>query len=151
MMQSISFFYQGLSMAQLHVMWELRFHWVASFRCILPCEKISTVEEIATKHRSSVNYMVLLSLHCTKLKFYMKDFINNVQNQPPAVFYKKRFLKNFTKIHRKHLYQSLFFNKVEGTWGLQLYSKRNSGTGVFLWILRNFKEHLHRTPPDDYF
>ena len=26
--------------------------------------------------------------------------------------------------------------------GLQLYLKRDSGTGVFLWILRNFKEYL---------
>ena len=33
-------------------------------------------------------------------------------------------------------------------WGLQLYWKRDSGTGVFLWILRNFYEHfLYRTPP----
>ena len=30
--------------------------------------------------------------------------------------------------------------------------KSNSGTGVFLWILRNFKEHLfYRTPTDDCF
>ena len=29
---------------------------------------------------------------------------------------------------------------------------RDSGTVVFLWILRNFKEHLfYRTPPDDCF
>ena len=34
---------------------------------------------------------------------------------------------------------------------LQLYWKRNSGTRVFLWILRNFWEHLfHRTSLDDY-
>ena len=29
------------------------------------------------------------------------------------------------------------FNKMV-RWGLQLYWKRDSGTGVFLWILRNF-------------
>ena len=39
------------------------------------------------------------------------------------------------------MYQSLFFNKVAGL-SLQLYKKRDSGTGVFLQILRNFKEHL---------
>ena len=36
--------------------------------------------------------------------------------------------------------QSLFFNK--------LLSKRDSGTGIFLWLLRNFLEHLfYRTRP----
>ena len=32
--------------------------------------------------------------------------------QPPEVFYKKGVLKNFTKFTGKHLFQSLFFNKV---------------------------------------
>ena len=42
--------------------------------------------------------------------------------------------------------QSLFFNKVAGL--RQLYLKRDSDTGVFLLILRNFEEHLfHRTNP----
>ena len=41
----------------------------------------------------------------------------------------------------KHLCQSLFFNKVAGP-ALQLYLKRDCGTGVFLPILRNFQEHL---------
>ena len=39
------------------------------------------------------------------------------------------------------MYQSLFFNKVAGL-SLQLYEKRDCGTGVFLQILRNFKEYL---------
>ena len=44
--------------------------------------------------------------------------------------------------------QSLFFNKV----GLQLYYKRDSGRGVFVWILRNFLEHLfYRTLLGDCF
>ena len=35
---------------------------------------------------------------------------------------------------------------------LQLYLKRDSGTGVFLWILRNFQEHFfYRTPLDGCF
>ena len=34
------------------------------------------------------------------------------------------------------------------TWGLQLYWKV-SGTGVFLWILRNFQEHLSYSTPLD--
>ena len=36
--------------------------------------------------------------------------------------------------------------------GLQLYLKRISGTGLFLWILRNFQEHVfYRSPPDNCF
>ena len=34
------------------------------------------------------------------------------QKQPPEVFYKKGIFKNFTKFTRKHLCQSLFFNKA---------------------------------------
>ena len=59
---------------------------------------------------------------------------------------KKGVLKNFTKLTGKHLCQNLFFNKVSGV------SLQHSGTGVFLWILQKFYEHLfYRTPPDDCF
>ena len=44
----------------------------------------------------------------------------------------KRCCWKFRKIHRK--------TPVPEAWALQLYQKRNSGTGVFLWILRNFQE-----------
>ena len=50
---------------------------------------------------------------------------------------RKGILRNFAKFTRKLLCQGLFFNKVAG-WNLQPYQKRDSGTGVFLWILRNF-------------
>ena len=49
--------------------------------------------------------------------------------------------KVFLKFTGKHLCQSLFFNEVAGS-GLQFYLKRGSSAGVFLWILRNFEEHL---------
>ena len=48
----------------------------------------------------------------------------------------KDVLKNFTKFTEKHLCQSLFFNEVAGL-SLQVYWKIDSGTNVFLWILRN--------------
>ena len=62
---------------------------------------------------------------------------------------KKVVLRNFTKFTGKHLCQSLFFNKVPGL-GLQLYLKRDSGTGVsceFCEISKNtfFTEHLWAT------
>ena len=40
--------------------------------------------------------------------------VQHYQKQPPEVFHKKGFLKNSPKFTRKHLYQSLFFNKVAG-------------------------------------
>ena len=43
----------------------------------------------------------------------------------------KGVLKNFSKFTGKQLYQSLFFNKVEGMRPITLL-KRDSGTGVFL-------------------
>ena len=45
------------------------------------------------------------------------------KKQPSEVFYKKSVLKNFIKFKAKVL---------------QLYLKRDSGTGVFQWILWNF-------------
>ena len=50
-------------------------------------------------------------------------------------------LKNFSKFTGKQLCQSLFLIKFNA-WSLQLYWKRDSRTDVFLWILRNFLEHL---------
>ena len=44
--------------------------------------------------------------------FFFSIFI--VVKTPPEVFCKKGGLKNFAKIHTKHLYQSVFFNKNAG-------------------------------------
>ena len=64
-----------------------------------------------------------------------KSSFAHLQMQLPEVVYVKRCLKNFAKFTGKHLCQSLFFNKVAGLNCLQVYWKRDSGTGVFLWIL----------------
>ena len=80
-------------------------------------------------------------------------------------------LENVLKISRGVLWEKVFLkisqNSRENTcardssliklqplqaWGLQLYKKRDSGLGVFLWILWNFQEHFfYRTPLDDCF
>ena len=53
---------------------------------------------------------------------------------------RKDFVWNFAKFTWKHLCQRLFSNK------------RVSSTSAFLWIMRNFLEHLfYRTPPDGCF
>ena len=59
-------------------------------------------------------------------------------------------LRNFVKFTGKHLRQGLSFNKVAGLTQTCNFIKKDSGTGIFLWILRNFKQHLfYRTSPGD--
>ena len=62
-------------------------------------------------------------------------FTNRSSN--PKVFCKEGVFRYFAKFTEKHLCQVLFFNKVVGLW-LQLYLKRESDTGVFLWIFAKF-------------
>ena len=50
--------------------------------------------------------------------------IHNIQKQPPEMFYVKGVLRNFHKTFRKHLCQSLFFNKVVGIRPDTLLKKR---------------------------
>ena len=58
-------------------------------------------------------------------------------------FCKKGVLRNFTKFTGKYLYQSLFVNKVPGLRPKACnFIKKDSGTGIFLWILRKFEEHI---------
>ena len=60
----------------------------------------------------------------------------------PEVFFKRGVLENFSKFTGNPLHWSLFLIKFQSS-SLQLYSKkRDSSTGVILWILRNFQEHL---------
>ena len=77
----------------------------------------------------------------TYLFFWDERFISG--SNCPGVFCKKGVLRHFANFIGKHLCHSLVFNKVAGL-GLQLYLKRDPGTGVFLWILQNFQEHLLR-------
>ena len=61
-----------------------------------------------------------------------------------TVAFQKSILKNLTKFTGKHLCRSLFFNKVPA-WALQLYLKRNTGVGVWSWILWNFDLNFKST------
>ena len=62
---------------------------------------------------------------------------NTKMVEPVAASVKKVFLKISLNSQENTLCQSLIFNKVAGL-SLQLYKKGDSGTVVFLWILRNF-------------
>ena len=68
---------------------------------------------------------------------YISTDLLNKQNQQFADVLQNRFLKNFTIITVKHLCWSLFLIKLQ-TWSLAPLLKRNSSTGVSLWILQNF-------------
>ena len=71
------------------------------------------------------------------LKISLEQFPQK-RNSRSELFCKKGVLRNFTKITRKYLRRSLFFNKVAGLrLGLQLYWKRNSSKGSSLWTSKN--------------
>ena len=67
---------------------------------------------------------------------------HHIQKQPSELFYKNRCSGKFRRIHRIHIFARVTFLIKLQAWGLQLYEKGGSGTGVFLWILWNFQEHL---------
>ena len=60
----------------------------------------------------------------------------NYKRSRPEALHKIAGFKNSAKFRGKHLSQSLSFNKDAGL-SPQLYYKRDFGTGIFLWILRN--------------
>ena len=72
-----------------------------------------------------------------------------IRSSRPEVLCKKVFLK-VLQISQKNTCTSASFLITLQASGLQLYEKRDSGTCVFLWILRHFLEQLfYRTPLDD--
>ena len=52
------------------------------------------------------------------------ECLQSLKSSEAEVFYKKDVLKNFTKVTRKQLCQSLFFNKVAGLRAATLLKKR---------------------------
>ena len=55
----------------------------------------------------------------------------------PEVYCKKVFLK-ISQNSQENTCTKVFFSIKLQAWDLQLYQKRDSGTGLFLWILWNF-------------
>ena len=74
------------------------------------------------------------------IKHYKNDVItiSIIQTQPPEVF-----LNFFQNSQENMCVRASFLIKLQA-WGFSPATllKRDSGTGVFLWILRNFWEHL---------
>ena len=62
------------------------------------------------------------------------------------------FLEISQNSHKSTCARVSFLNKVAGGAACNFIKKRDSDTGAFLWILRNFWEQLfYRTPPGDCF
>ena len=79
-------------------------------------------------------------MHCFWCSVFINHKINNRSRHWRCSIYKGA-LKTFAGFTGKHLCQCV---------SLQLYYKRDSGTGFFLWILQNPQENIfHRTPPGD--
>ena len=58
--------------------------------------------------------------------------LSNSRGSRLEMFCKKGVLRNFAKFIRKHLFQSLFFNKIAGMRPATLLKKETPGTGAFL-------------------
>ena len=109
---------------------------------------------LAEKHSYTRTNTVIVVINHKKWTFPLKVSLQNVKSSHRRCSLQKGILRNFAKLTGKHLCQSLFFNKVAILLKKkpELYLKRDSGTGFFLWIMQNFWEHLsYRTPPDDCF
>ena len=81
----------------------------------------------------------IVSLHWLKMASLVQLNLFSVDKGAAvgSVLWTKCFWR-FSKFHQKNLCQDLFFHKVAG-FQLTIISK---GTGVFLWILQIFWEHL---------
>ena len=105
--------------------------------------KLTYVRRICKRSLSTKRLKILLpeiNKECFKWDYNEWDY-NAIQKQWPKVFYKKAVLKNFAIFTGKHLCWSVFFIKWQNFSPATLL-KRDSNTGLFLWVLRNFKEHL---------
>ena len=91
------------------------------------------------------------NLFLTKLQIWRlanllrKD--SNTRSSCSHMFFQKGVFKNFENFTGKYLCWSLFLIKFQA-WRPAISLRRDSNTGVFLWNLRKFQEHLfYRTTP----
>ena len=113
-----------------------------SFRIRSECGKVRT--------RKTPNTDTFHALYLSNICQILKNLsIPNCMNLSKPTALNERCTKNFAKFTGKYLYRSLFYNKVASLQCTTLLEKR-SDTGVFLWILKRFKntffiEHLRVT------
>ena len=112
-----------------HFLWSL-----FSIKSNTDSQEFST-KKMQCNWNNFLTFSILFS-QISRMEFILMDKWN-YRSSHPEVFCKTGVLRNYAIFTRKHLCLSLFFNKV-ADWNLQFYKKRDSNTGVFLWILRNF-------------
>ena len=81
----------------------------------------------------------VMLVHSPQTAFHKKIIYNFVwiylgRSSRPEVVCKKSVLRILQNSHENTCVRVTCLIKLQA-WGLQLYSKRDSGTGVFLWIL----------------
>ena len=81
---------------------------------------------------SALFYKIISSLQQRQQSF---------RSSRPEVLCKQGVLEISQNSHENTCARVSFLIKLQA-WGLQIYLKRDSGTGVFLWIFQNFWEHL---------
>ena len=107
-------------------------HWwfLLKDRCSCP--------EVVCKKGVLGNFTKITGKHLCQSLFLEANYF---QKQPPEVLWKKRSSEKFCKFLGKHLSRVSFLIKLHAG-GLQLYQKRDHGTGILQWILQNFSEYL---------
>ena len=91
-------------------------------------QPVSEIQPMLTSLRPFVNPMLITTVTSAVTHFRSS--------------HRKCSVKNMFLEISQHSQESIcarvpFLIKLQG-WGLQLYQKRDSGTGIFLWMLRNF-------------
>ena len=84
----------------------LQNHLWNSFLLYLVVENLQLVHEIAVSPRCSIKKVFW--------KISQNSQINTRSRHPEVLCQKKRYSLKFCKIHRNHLFRSLFYNKVAG-------------------------------------
>ena len=88
-----------------------------------------------------VRYVSIFTILCMKKCWTHVMNMSTYRSSNPEVLCKKAVLEVSQNSQKNKCARVSFLIKLQAR-GLQLYLKRDSGTGVFLWILRNFQEHL---------
>ena len=89
----------------------------------------------------SGEFSVLVREYSYLIVNVLKNNYELFRSSRPELFSKIGVPRNFTKFTGKQLRQSPFFNKVADR-GLQLYEKRDSGTGLTHLVLQNTSGQL---------
>ena len=120
-----------------HSKWKVfqkqKFNLTSTNYLLLRCStERQTQLNVKTTHPISLKFFSnFLSFDSRVFIFFVFCISSNNRSIHRKCSVEKVVFRNFAK----HLCQSLFFNKVAD---LRLYLKKDTGTGVFLLILRNF-------------